>query len=198
MGCGCCLGLWTPRTSVHPHAGRICNVTDAPQTSHVKAAGRTAAAPSQLELRTESARAVARPEPLTVQLGTPLAEALRQMQQARGETLLICEGTRLAGIFTEHDALTKVIGMQVDSTRPIDEFMTRSPRTVDAGATLLEALRVMEEGPYRNLPLVDGAGNLVALLRQQDVLEYVAEAFPQEILNLPPRPHQLMEEQEGA
>jgi CBS domain-containing protein len=170
----------------------------APQTRHVKAAGRTAAAPSQLELRTESARAVARPEPLTVQRGTSLGDALRQMQQARGETLLICEGAHLAGIFTEHDALTKVIGLQVDSTLPIDEFMTRSPRTVDAGATLLEALRVMEEGPYRNLPLVDGAGDLVALLRQQDVLEYVAEAFPQEILNLPPRPHQLMEEQEGA
>ncbi len=48
------------------------------------------------------------------------------------------------------------------------------------------------------LPLVDGAGNLVALLRQQDVLEFVAEAFPEEILNLPPRPHQLMEEPEGA
>jgi CBS domain-containing protein len=120
------------------------------------------------------------------------------MQQARGETLLICAGTLLAGIFTEHDALKRVIGTSVDLSRPIDEFMTAAPRTVDAGATLHQALRVMEEGPYRNLPLVDSSGNLVALLRQQDVLAYVAEAFPEEILNLPPRPHQLMEEQEGA
>jgi CBS domain-containing protein len=166
--------------------------------NQLKAPGHTAAAPSRIELRTESARAVARPEPLAVQLGTPLAEALGQMQQARGETLLVCDGTRLAGIFTEHDALTRVIGKDVDASQLIDEFMTADPRTVDAGATLLQALRVMEEGPYRNLPLVDSGGNLVALLRQQDVLEYVAEAFPQEILNLPPRPHQLMEEQEGA
>ena len=72
------------------------------------------------------------------------------------------------------------------------------PPMIDANATLHQALAAMEEGPYRNLPLVDGAGNLVALLRQQDVLEFVAEAFPEEILNLPPRPHQLMEEPEGA
>ena len=169
-----------------------------PETDHTKSVGHTAAAASRLELRTESARSIARPEPLSVQLGTPLNEAISQMQLARGESMLICEGTRLVGIFTEHDALTRVIGQQIDMDRPIDEFMTRDPRTIDAGATLHEALRVMESGPYRNLPLVDGAGNLIALLRQQDVLEYVAEAFPQEILNLPPRPHQLMEEQEGA
>jgi hypothetical protein len=30
------------------------------------------------------------------------------------------------------------------------------------------------------------------------MLEYVAEAFPEEILNLPPRPHQTIEEPEGA
>ena len=92
----------------------------------------------------------------------------------------------------------KVIGQSVDTTQPIDQLMTRNPRSIGADATLHEALAAMEEGPYRNLPLVDGAGNLVALLRQQDVLEYVAEAFPEEILNLPPRPHQLMEEPEGA
>jgi CBS domain-containing protein len=172
-------------------------MNDAPQQS-VKAPGRTAAAQSRLELRNELARSIARPEALAVQLGAPLADAIRQMQQARGEALLVCQGTRLVGIFTEHDALMKVIGQPVDSARPIDEFMTREPRTIDAGATLHEALAAMEEGPFRNLPLVDNAGNLIALLRQQDVLEFVAEAFPEEILNLPPRPHQLMEEQEGA
>jgi CBS domain-containing protein len=159
-----------------------------------KTAARTAEAPSRLELRTEQARNVARQEPLSAQLGTSLGEGIKQMQHARGEALLIVDGSRLVGIFTEHDALTRVIGQDADLSRPIDDFMTREPRTIDAGATLHQALGTMEEGPYRNLPLIDSGGNLVALLRQQDVLEFVAEAFPQEILNLPPRPHQLMEE----
>src|SRR6476620_6551209 len=105
-------------------------MNDAPQHS-LKAPGRTAAAPSRLELRNEAARGIARPEPLAIQLGTPLGDALHQMQQARSEALLVCEGTRLIGIFTEHDALMKVISQVVDLTRPIDEFMTRGPRTID-------------------------------------------------------------------
>ena len=62
----------------------------------------------------------------------------------------------------------------------------------------MEAMRAMEQGHFRNVPLVDSEGQLVGILRQLDLLEYVAEAFPQEILNLPPRPHQLMDQPEGA
>ncbi len=76
--------------------------------------------------------------------------------------------------------------------------MTSEPDTLSAGATLFEAMSMMDSGGYRNLPLIDDTGNVCGLLRQQDLLDYVAEAFPQEILNLPPRPHQLMEEPEGA
>jgi CBS-domain-containing membrane protein len=76
--------------------------------------------------------------------------------------------------------------------------MTASPRTLDAESTLIDAMKAMEQGHFRNVPLVDLDGQLVGILRQLDLLEYVAEAFPEEILNLPPRPHQLMEEPEGA
>ena len=76
--------------------------------------------------------------------------------------------------------------------------MTASPGTLHAEATLVDAMRAMEQGHFRNVPLVDDAGSVIGMLRQQDLLEYVAEAFPQEILNLPPRPHQTMEEPEGA
>jgi CBS domain-containing protein len=167
-------------------------------TPRTKRLGDTAAGVGRLELRTERARAVCRPEPLTVQRGTPLAQALHEMQQARGETLLVCEGRRLVGIFTEHDVLTRIVGRDLSPDQPIDGLMTPDPHTIEADATLHQALAAMERGGYRNLPLVEADGTLAGLLRQQDVLSYVAEAFPQEILNLPPRPHQLMEEPEGA
>jgi CBS-domain-containing membrane protein len=76
--------------------------------------------------------------------------------------------------------------------------MTKDPHSLHADAPLLEAMMAMESGHYRNLPLVDGSGRVVGMLRQQDLLAYVAEAYPQEILNLPPRPHQTMEAPEGA
>ena len=167
-------------------------------TTKIKSLGDTARAPSRAELRTEKARVVARREPAVVAPGTPLGEAMTAMRGAGGDAVLVCEGDRLIGILTERDVLTRVLGASVDRARPVDEFMTSEPRTLSADATLLEAMRAMESGHFRHLPLIEADGTLVGLLRQQDLLAYVAEAFPQEILNLPPRPHQEMEEPEGA
>jgi CBS domain-containing protein len=137
-------------------------------------------------------------EPGTVQAGATLGEALSVMRSHAGDAVLVLNGRHLAGILTERDVLNRVLGNSVDESRPVDEFMTASPRSLDADATLIEAMKAMEQGHFRNVPLVDGEGQLVGTLRQLDLLEYVAEAFPQEILNLPPRPHQLMDQPEGA
>lgn len=167
-------------------------------TVKTKSVGHTTAAMSRLDLRNEKARAVAQREPRAVAPGAPLREALAAMRAQGGDAVLITERGRLAGILTERDVLTRVLGTSVDDSRPVSDFMTARPHTLAAEATLLEAMQAMEAGHNRDLPLVTGDGMVVGMLRQQDLLEYVAEAFPQEILNLPPRPHQLMEEPEGA
>jgi CBS-domain-containing membrane protein len=56
----------------------------------------------------------------------------------------------------------------------------------------------MQTGRYRNVPVVDSSGHLVGVVRQVDIIKYLAESFPEELLNLPPRPHQRMKEPEGA
>lgn len=167
-------------------------------TAQTKSVGRTTAGMTRLDLRNEKVRAVAEHQPVTVAPDVPLDDALTRMRGGGGEALLIVDSGRLAGILTERDVLTRILGHEVDGSRPVSDYMTSNPNSLDADATLLEAMKVMESGHYRNLPLVDGSGQVVGMLRQQDLLAYVAEAFPQEILNLPPRPHQLMEEPEGA
>jgi CBS domain-containing protein len=167
-------------------------------TVNVKSVGHTTARESRLELRTEKARVVARVQPATVAPGTSLRDAMAAMRGGGGDAVLVRDGSQLVGILTERDILTRVLGADVDTSQPVDDFMSRDPHTMSADATLVEAMAAMESGHYRNVPLIDSDGSIVALLRQQDLLEYVAEAFPQEILNLPPRPHQTMEEPEGA
>lgn len=167
-------------------------------TTKTKSLGDTASAPTRAELRTEKARVVARNAPAVVGPEASLNDALSAMRGAGGDAVLVCDNDRLVGILTERDVLTRVLGGNVDRGRAVHEFMTREPHTLSADATLLEAMRAMESGQFRNVPLVEADGTLVGLLRQQDLLAYVAEAFPQEILNLPPRPHQNMEEPEGA
>lgn len=167
-------------------------------TTKIKSMGDTTATVSRLDLRNEKARVLARPEPATITPETSLADALAAMRAAGGDAVLIKDGERLVGILTERDVLTRILGAAVDARQPVSIYMTNEPHTLPADATLLQAMQAMESGHYRNVPLIDEDGGIVGLLRQQDLLEYIAEAFPQEILNLPPRPHQVMEEQEGA
>jgi len=164
----------------------------------IKSLGDTTSAASRFELRAEKARVMARTSPATVSSGSPLRDALASMRAHGGDAVLVQDGHRLVGILTERDVLTRVLGAAVDDSRPVNDFMSADPHTLHAEATLIEAMQAMESGHYRNLPLIDDSGAVIGLLRQQDLLEYVAEAFPQEILNLPPRPHQTMEEPEGA
>jgi CBS domain-containing protein len=163
-----------------------------------KSLGHTTERASRLELRNEKARLLIRRVALTVPAGTPLRQVIPRMQEGRGDCVLVIRDERLVGIVTERDILMKVLGRDTNLDRPVDELMTPNPGTLPATATVREALAAMDGGGYRNLPLVDEKGGLVGLLRQQDIVDYIAESFPQEILNLPPRPHQQMAEADGA
>ena len=167
-------------------------------SAKTKSAADTTASIGRLELRTQKARVLARPDPATVTPQTSLRDALAQMRAHGGAAILIRESNRIAGILTERDVLTRVLGANADQSEPVANFMTREPHTLSAEASLFEAMQAMESGHYRNVPLTEPDGTVVGLLRQQDLIEYIAEAFPEEILNLPPRPHQLMDQPEGA
>jgi CBS domain-containing protein len=120
------------------------------------------------------------------------------MRTAGGEPAVVCAEGRVVGVLTERDVLLKVLGQDLDLTAAVDTLMTRDPDVLPANAPMADALSLMARGGYRTLPLVGDNGEVSGVLRQQDIIEYVAEAFPQEILNLPPRPHQMHEEPEGA
>jgi len=154
--------------------------------------------PTARSLHAERVTALARREPLIIAAGTPVAAVIQRMRAARGEPALIVQDGRLVGIFTERDVLLRVLGQSVPGSAPVDDYMKRAPQTLTADATLGEAAHLMDRGRFRHVPIIDAGGRPLLTLRQQDILAYIAEAFPAEILNLPPRPHQRLEEPEGA
>ncbi|CAN5760814.1 hypothetical protein BH24CHL8_BH24CHL8_09290 [soil metagenome] len=164
----------------------------------LKAPGATTERISRAQLRTERIKTLGHRDPVMVPSGTTVRAAITTMQANDGEPILITDGRQLLGVLTERDVLLKVLGREGVLDGPVDEVMTHDPQALTAASTVGEALELMEAGRYRTIPLLDETGAPTGLLRQQDIVEYVAEAFPQEILNLPPRPHQVMEEQEGA
>ena len=151
-------------------------------------------------LARETLRVVQRRGPLTVPPGTSLAECLRLIQRSGvGDSVLVTDGQgRLAGVLTERDIVARLLGEPVDLRRPVETMMNREPKTFRLDQTVHEAIALMASGVYRNVPIVDDDRRVLGIVRQVDILRYLAEAFPEELLNLPPRPHQKMKESEGA
>ena len=145
-------------------------------------------------------KVLARRAPLTVRPGTSVAECIARIQAAgTGDSIFVtdADGT-LRGVLAERDIYARLVGREVDLTRPVDAFMKEHPWTLNLEQPVRHAIDLMQTGRYRNVPLVDDDNRLVGVVRPVDVLKYLAEAFPEELLNLPPRPHQRIKESEGA
>ncbi len=147
-----------------------------------------------------SLRVLALRDPITVRPGTSLAaciEIIRDTGSADSVFVTDANG-RLLGVLTERDIFARLVGQVVDLNRPVESIMKEHPWTLNTDQPVRHAIDLMQTGRYRNVPLVDDDDMLIGVVRPVDVLKYLAEAFPEELLNLPPRPHQVMEETEGA
>ncbi|HEV7809263.1 MAG TPA: CBS domain-containing protein [Candidatus Limnocylindrales bacterium] len=151
----------------------------------------------------ERLQVVGRSEPVTVPGGTTLADSLAAIRRTRtGDSVFVVDRSgRLLGVLTERDIFGRLVGGDVpsiDLAQPVETLMTTSPRHLHLDDTVRDAIDLMQTGRYRNVPLLDDTDQLQGVIRPQDVLRYLAEAFPEELLNLPPRPHQLMDRAEGG
>jgi CBS domain-containing protein len=151
-------------------------------------------------LADEKLKVLSRRDPLTVRPGTTLAECLAMVQQTGvGDSVFVTDKSgKLLGVLTERDIFAKLVRVDVDLAQPVETMMVDHPWTLHLEEPVRHAIDLMQTGRYRNVPLVDDGNNLVGVVRPVDVLKFLAEAFPEELLNLPPRPHQRMVAQEGG
>ena len=137
-------------------------------------------------------------EPAIVSPFTSVRAAVKVMQDESRSCVLAVEGGKLQGIFTERDVLTKCMQDEFDWDQPLGaSVLTKQPRTIASTRTVAEAIATMQQHHYRTLPVVEGE-TVVGLVRLGDLLKDLAEAYPEDVLNLPPRPHQVMEKREGG
>lgn len=134
----------------------------------------------------------------TVESGTSVVETLKKMHQQRRNCILVTDGGRLIGIFTERDVLRKIAQNPDTWSRPVDEFMTPNPETVRPDDRAARALELMNTGHYRNVPVVDDQGHLVGNVTHYAIIAFLSDRFPQEIYNLPPEPDQVPKAPAGA
>ena len=148
----------------------------------------------------ERLRVLSRRQPVTVEPGTSLADCVRAIQRTgTGDSVFVCDASgRLLGVLTERDVFARIVGGTIDLQQPVESLMTTDPKTLDLDDTIRDAIVLVRTGRYRNVPMVDANRRLVGVVRQSDIIKFLAESFPEELLNLPPRPHQRMKEPEGA
>ena len=104
------------------------------------------------------AEIVRRANPVTLPVTATVQQACRTMRDHRIGAILVTEPDgRLAGLFTGRDAVSRVVAEALDpAVTRLAAVMTPRPDTLKPHASAIEALRMMQDGGYRHLPLVDG------------------------------------------
>ena len=110
---------------------------------------------------------------LTVDETTRLVEAVREMNARRVGAVLVLDGERLVGVFTERDVLRAVAeGLTGDAI--VGSWMTRGPETIEPDQPGEHAAVLMIHGGFRHLPVVsDGA--VVGILSIRDLMRGVLD-----------------------
>ncbi|MFN8608864.1 MAG: CBS domain-containing protein [Vulcanimicrobiota bacterium] len=106
--------------------------------------------------------------PLTLGPDTTIREAARAMQKAKKGAVLIVDGKKLCGIFTERDLVNRVIAAELDpATAILAEVMTTDLVVIHPDDHHWAALSVMVHNEVRHLPVVDGDQVLGMVSRRQ-------------------------------
>lgn len=127
-----------------------------------------------------------------------VADAVALMRRERVGCVLVCQGDRLCGIFTERDLIRRVLAARRSLSLPLAECMTADPVVVQPNESIGTAVRRMQAGSYRHLPVVDSEGRPVGVLSVKRIVHYLVEHFPSTVYCLPPDPNVFPRQREGA
>ena len=114
---------------------------------------------------------------LTAPPQTSVIKAAKLMARRNVGAVLVVEDEHLIGIFTERDALFRVMARGLDSrVTTLADVMTREPKTVSPDRSFGHALLIMYENHFRHLPVVEN-GKLIGVVSSRNALDPDMEEF---------------------
>jgi len=114
--------------------------------------------------------------PIVVEPCTTVRHVLRTMVDYKIGCVLVVRDSQLLGIFSEKDALRKLNDAARElGDRPISDFMTAQPETLDLDAKIAFAVQRMDLGGYRHIPIVDESQHATGVISVRDILRYLTE-----------------------
>src|SRR5204862_436400 len=119
-------------------------------------------------------------KPIFARAETSVAAAAKLMKRHRIGALLVMKSGRLAGIFTERDALFRVLAEGRDPAKThLSQVMTLNPRTISPDRPFGHALHLMYEGEFRHVPVIE-EGQPLGLVSIGDLVKISLEETAQE------------------
>jgi CBS domain-containing protein len=136
----------------------------------------------------DTVRLLAPSEPLRLTADHSVARAIGLMvQNRRAAVVIVDDADRLIGIFTERDVLTRVMGAgRVARDTLLRDVMTPDPESLRPDDRICYAINRMHTGGFRSLPLVDEQRRPIGIITVNDVVRWLAEIFPEAVLNMRP------------
>ncbi len=129
--------------------------------------------------------------------GNTVADAADVMRTRSHGSALICEEEKLVGIFTERDLL-RHIANNGNMEIVISEVMTANPETVQSTDHLSDVVRLMDEGGYRRLPVVNPDGSPIGFVDVKTIVHFLVQHFPEAIYNQASHTQLIAKHREGA
>jgi len=106
---------------------------------------------------------------------TTIFDAVAEMNRHRVGSVMVIDGGKLVGIFTERDVLRRVVGAGIDPKRAlVAEVMTPGVATTTLDATIEDTMRVFTEKRFRHMPVVED-GRLIGTISIGDVTRWMSD-----------------------
>jgi CBS domain-containing protein len=107
--------------------------------------------------------------PVSADPGHTLVEAAAKMRAQRSSVLAVLGGETIVGVITERDFMRAIADGRDPAATLVSEFMTRDPRTIEAGKPAGEAAALMIKHHVRHIPVTE-EGRLIGFLSARDLL----------------------------
>ncbi len=120
---------------------------------------------------------VLKPKPMiVVQHNQTVGDVLKFMLDQKIGCVFVSDGDDVVGVFTERDALIRLnVDIQQHVGKPISEFMTDDPRTLSEDASIAFAIRMMDQGGYRHILVLDQNDQPAGVTSVRNILRYLAD-----------------------
>ena len=110
---------------------------------------------------------------LTMPEAANLMDVVVKMAERNVGSVVVVRDSKVIGIFTERDLLTKVVGKRKKAEDlTLVDVMTKNPKTASLNDTVADSMRRMSQGHFRHLPVVDDKKNLIGIISQGDFVAY--------------------------